>query len=83
MEIGFQFVPPSTDDSHPATLVNIPLRDNEPLLFPVQTDVLELIVPDEGASTVIMPGVEKAETLGGDGASSTSARYQVVVFRFA
>ena len=81
--IGLQLAPPSVEDSQPDTLVNVPPIDNVPLFVPEQTEALELIAPDEGASTVIMAGVEKAETLGGEGASNTSALYQVVAVRLA
>jgi hypothetical protein len=81
--MGIQFKPPSIEESQLATLVNDPVRNNDPLLDPEQTAVLELTVPEEGASTVIMAGVENADTFGGEGASNTSALYQIVVVKFA
>ena len=82
LAIGFQLVPPSVDDSHSNTLVKVPVRVNVPVLVPLQTEALALIVAEEGASTVTMAGEEKAETLGGEGSSTTSALYQVVAVRF-
>jgi hypothetical protein len=71
------------DESHSATLVNVPVSVREPEFELAQTEVLPETVPEDAASTVITAGVENAETFGGEGASKTSARYQVVVFRLA
>ena len=56
--IGFHVFPPSMEDSHPFILENVPFIDNEPELEPVQTEVLEEIIPEEAASTVMIAGVE-------------------------
>ena len=58
LAIGLQLAPPSVEDSQPDTLVNVPPSNNVPLFVPEQTEALELTVPEEGASTVIMAGVE-------------------------
>lgn len=81
--IGVQLFPSSADDSHPLTLVNVPLRDKVPEFEPEQTEAPLETIPEDAASTVIIAGVENAETFGGEGASKTSALYQVVAARFA
>lgn len=56
--IGIQLTPPFVEESQPATFVKVPLSVNVPLLDPVHTEVLELTVAEEAASTVMIAGTE-------------------------
>ena len=79
-----QVEPASVEKSHDCTKPVYPLSVNVPLFTPVQTVALpETEPPTDGGSTVIIAGVEKAETFVEGGDNKTSALYQVVVVRFA